>query len=177
MNTRPILILPGIHDSGPTHWQSLWLRQHPQMRRVEQRDWDHPHCGEWVAALEDAVRASGPDTVLVAHSLACLQLAHWAAATACRIHAAMLVAVPDPDGPAFPKEATGFSNPPMQRFAFPSLVIASSDDPYGGLPQARRCAPAWGSELVEIGAAGHINAASGLGDWPWGLAQLQTLAR
>jgi predicted alpha/beta hydrolase family esterase len=171
----PILILPGIHDSGPTHWQSLWLHQHPNMRRVAQRDWHHPVCSEWAAVLDDAVRESGPQTVLVAHSLACLQLAHWAATTRHRIHAAMLVAVPDPEGPAFPKEATGFSGVPLQPFAFRSLVIGSSDDPYGGLPQARRCAAAWGSERIELEGLGHINAASGLGDWPWGLAQLERL--
>ncbi len=171
----PILILPGIHDSGPEHWQSLWLRQHPSMRRVVQRDWNHPVCSEWAAVLDDAVREAGPQTVLVAHSLACLQLAHWAANTRHRIRAAMLVAVPDPEGPAFPKEAIGFSGVPLQRFAFRSLVIGSSDDPYGGLPQAQRCAAAWGSELIELEGLGHINAASGLGEWGWGLAQLQRL--
>ncbi len=130
--------------------------------------WDHPVCDVWVAALEAAVRSSEPPVVLVAHSLACLQLAHWAASTRCRIRGALLVAVPDPEGAAFPNEAIGFSPLPLRRFAFPSIVVASSNDPYGSIDHARRCADAWGSRLVEIGMAGHINAGSGLGDWPQG---------
>jgi predicted alpha/beta hydrolase family esterase len=139
---------------------------------VDQQDWDHPECDVWVAALEAAVRGSEPDVVLVAHSLACLQLAHWAASTRCRVRGALLVAVPDPEGVAFPREAIGFSPLPLGRFAFPSIVVASSDDPYGSVDHARRCTDAWGSRLVEIGAAGHINAGSGLGDWAEGQALL-----
>ncbi|MCY1380434.1 Serine hydrolase [compost metagenome] len=78
------------------------------------------------------------------------------------------MAVPDPEGAAFPSEAIGFSPLPLRRFAFPSIVVASSNDPYGSIDHARRCADAWGSRLVEIGMAGHINAGSGLGDWAQG---------
>src|SRR3954470_22488286 len=96
LDSRKILILPGHGGSGPRHWQTLWEAAHPSFRRVEQRDWLHPVCSEWVGKLEDAVAASGPDTVLVAHSLACLLVAHWAAASALPVSAALLVAVPDP---------------------------------------------------------------------------------
>jgi predicted alpha/beta hydrolase family esterase len=172
MTKASILILPGIGNSGPAHWQSRWQALMAHTRRVEQQDWDYPVCSVWVAALEAAVRRSEAPVVLVAHSLACLQLAHWAAATRCRIRGALLVAVPDPEGAAFPREAIGFSPLPLGRFAFPSTVVASSDDPYGSIDHARRCAGAWGSRLVEIGAAGHINASSGLGDWADGQALL-----
>lgn len=74
-----VLILPGIGNSGPQHWQTLWQNSHPDFVRVEQRDWDRPVCAEWVAALDAAVRAAGPQAVLVAHSLGCLAVAHWAA--------------------------------------------------------------------------------------------------
>jgi predicted alpha/beta hydrolase family esterase len=174
-DARPILVLPGIGNSGPDHWQTRWERRHPNVRRVQQDDWDRPRRDAWVARLEAAVRTSGPDTVLVAHSLGCLLLAHWAASTVLPVRAAMLVAVPDPQGPAFPPEATGFHPLPLRRLPFRSLVVASRDDPYGGLPQAQRCAAAWGSRLVDAGALGHINAASGLGDWPQGLAWLEEL--
>jgi len=132
-------------------------------------------CGVWVTALEAAVRESEPQVVLVAHSLACLQLAHWAASTRCRIRGALLVAVPDPAGAAFPREAVGFSPLPLERLAFPSIVVASSNDPFGSIDHARRCAGAWGSRLVEIGAVGHVNAGSGLGDWAQGQALLAEL--
>jgi uncharacterized protein len=176
-DTHPVLILPGIGDSGPAHWQTLWQRAYPRVRRVVQTDWDRPQCDAWSAALDAAVGESSPGVVLVAHSLACLLVAHWAASTRHVIHGALLVAVPDPSGPAFPAEATGFSPLPMQRLPFTSLIVASSDDPYGSLAHAHRCASAWGSRIVEVGAAGHINAASGLGDWPAGLAWLGELMR
>lgn len=168
MTKESIFILPGIGNSGDGHWQTRWQEQLPRTQRVEQQDWDHPVCDVWVAALEAAVRGSERPVVLVAHSLACLQLAHWAASTRCRVRGALLVAVPDPEGAAFPSEAIGFSPLPLRRFAFPSIVVASSNDPYGSIDHARRCADAWGSRLVEIGMAGHINAGSGLGDWAQG---------
>jgi predicted alpha/beta hydrolase family esterase len=173
MTHATILVLPGIGNSGPAHWQSLWQALLPNARRVAQRDWDHPVREAWVDALEAAVRECGDDVVLVAHSLGCLQLAHWAAATSCRIRGALLVAPPDPQGTAFPVEAVGFGPLPLARFAFASIVVASSDDPYGSIDHARRCAQAWGSRLVEIGPAGHVNASSGLGDWPQGRALLE----
>lgn len=170
-----MLILPGIGNSGPEHWQSLWEAEGAHWRRVEQRGWDRPVCAEWVASLEQAVKAAGPETVLVAHSLACLLVPHWAAATGQRIRSAFLAAVPDPDGPAFPAEATGFAPAPRAPLPFPSLVVASSNDPYASAAYARQCAQDWGSRFVDIGAAGHINAASGVGAWAEGRALLQTL--
>jgi predicted alpha/beta hydrolase family esterase len=167
-----ILILPGIGNSGPEHWQSLWEGADPALVRVRQRDWDHPRCEEWVQALE---AQSVPGAVLVAHSLACLVVARWAQTTRKSVRAAMLVAVPDPAGAQFPKEAAGFAQLPGRAFAFPSVVVASSDDPYGSLEHARACSRAWGSRLVEVGALGHINAASGLGDWPQGRRILASL--
>ncbi|MFT4184927.1 MAG: alpha/beta hydrolase, partial [Rhizobium sp.] len=61
-------------------------------------------------------------------------------------------------------------NPPRQRLPFPSLLVASTDDPYGPSGYAKESACIWGSELVDVGPLGHINAASGLGDWPEGQA-------
>lgn len=171
----PVLVLPGIGDSGPGHWQSLWEARQPSFRRVVQRDWNHPVCVEWAHALEQAVAASGVDTVLVAHSLGCLLTAHWATATDRRVKAALLVAVPDPAGPAFPAEASGFAFVRLP-LPFRSIVVASRDDPYADIAWSRACAAAWGSEFVDIGDAGHINAASGLGEWPQGMDLLRRLA-
>lgn len=176
MSTQ-VLVLPGIGDSGPEHWQSIWESEDPAFRRVFQNDWNHPIRSEWEAALEHAVSLSGPDTVLVAHSLACLLVAHWAGSTKQRIRAALLVAVPDPEGPAFPAEASSFSAVPLQPLPFQSIVVASTNDPFGSLAHAEHCATAWGSRLVTIGDTGHINAASGVGRWPEGRELLQGLMR
>jgi hypothetical protein len=169
------LVLPGIGNSGPNHWQSLWEKANPSFVRVQQRDWDRPVCAEWVEALDREIARLRDRPVLVAHSLGCLLLVHWAACSVSAVRAALLVAPPDPDGPAFPREAIGFSPLPMKPFAFPSAVVASTNDPYGSLAFAERCAISWGSRLVNIGAAGHVNAESGLGPWQEGLAVLEQL--
>lgn len=163
--SNPVLVLAGINNSGPTHWQTLWEEKYPNFSRLEHRDWDHPICSEWVADIENAVRVLGPNTVLVAHSLACLSVAHWAAKSTHPIKAAMLVSVPDPSGAAFPNEATGFGNVPNHRFNFPSIVVASTNDPFGSVDYMNECAIAWGSRFFKLGAYGHINSSSGLGDW------------
>ena len=173
-----VLTLPGIGDSGPQHWQSIWERDDASIRRVRQRDWDRPVCGDWVDALDRAVVEADADVVLVAHSLACLMLAHWVQQTARSVRGALLVAPPDPSGPNFPRDsALGFAPVPMDAFGFASIVVVSQDDPYDSLDFARRCAGAWGSRLVDIGSAGHINADSGLGSWPRGRALLAELAQ
>jgi predicted alpha/beta hydrolase family esterase len=56
----------------------------------------------------------------------------------------------------------------LVRLPFPSVVVLSSDDRYVSVERGRAFAAAWGSEVVELGAAGHINAASGYGPWPDG---------
>ena len=171
----PILILPGIGNSGPQHWQTLWEQRLPHAQRVNQRDWVRPVCGEWVRVLAAAVTSCPSPPVLVAHSVACLLVAHWASGSATPIKGALLVAIPDPDGSSFPADARGFSPLPVCPLPFPSIVVASSDDPFGSLSHAKACAAAWRSDVVEIGNAGHINAESGLGDWPEGYVLLQRL--
>jgi len=171
--TRPVLLVPGIGNSGPDHWQSAWERRHALVTRVAQRDWDHPHCAEWLEALDAEVVRLGPQTLLVAHSLACLLVAHWAARSPRPVRAALLVAVPDPTGLAFPAAAVGFGDVPRTRLPFDTTIVCSTDDPYSSLAFVRRCAGDWDAELVDAGSRGHLNAASGLGDWDDGWALVE----
>lgn len=170
------LHLPGIGNSGPAHWQSRWEAADPSIRRFAPGDWDRPDLNDWIAALEVAVQTAARPPVLVAHSLACLLVAHWRRTSAAPIDGAFLVAVPDPASPAFPAEAAGFRDVPEDRFDFPSLIVASTDDPYGSVDYGRMRARQWGGDLEVIGAAGHINGDSGLGDWPEGRALLSRLS-
>jgi predicted alpha/beta hydrolase family esterase len=163
-----VLILPGLYDSGPDHWQSHWVRTLPDVVRVEQRDWNTPARAEWVETLERAVAEHGPDVVLVGHSTGCALIAFWAASTARTVRGALIVAPSDTDAPSYPTGPTGWSPMPMTRISFPSIVVASTNDEYASVERARSFADAWGSTFVNIGAAGHINSASGLGDWPEG---------
>jgi predicted alpha/beta hydrolase family esterase len=170
-----VLILPGLYNSGPEHWQSRWEAEHPELVRVEQRDWETPDCGEWVETLDRAIAADTSPVVLVAHSLACCLVAHWAAVHRGPIRGALLVAPSDVEAPDFPTGATGFAPMPTAPLPFPSIVVASTDDPYLTLPRAERFAAAWGSRLVVVGALGHINSASGLASWPDGFDLLRQL--
>ena len=171
--TPSVLILPGFGNSGPQHWQTLWGLRHPDWQRVNLGHWDNPVCDDWVCTLDAAVQACPSPPVLVAHSLACLLVAHWAQRSALVLEGAFLVAVPDPQSECFPATARGFESVPMKPFAFRSLVVASANDSFGSLAHAKDCATAWGSAFVDIGQAGHINADSGHGEWAEGYALLQ----
>lgn len=176
----PVLIVPGIGNSGPTHWQTQWEQRHPGLTRVVQRDWDQPVSAEWVATLDAALQRHGP-AIVVAHSLGCLVVAQWLAQWAARrpanampaLRGVLMVAVPDPHGPSFPPQAQGFGALPTGRLPGPLTVVSSSDDPYAPSAFTARCVADWGAEHVHLGAAGHINAASGLADWPQGWALVE----
>ena len=176
------LVLPGYGGSGPRHWQTLWEKRDPkQFKRVNQRDWDHPDRAEWVGALGRTIADYPGDMILVAHSLACLLVPHWTQTSQARmrgrVRAALLVAPADPAGPAFPQSATGFAPLPMFPLPFPSLVVASTNDPYASIAFAAGAAQAWGSSCEIVGAKGHINVDSDLGDWPEGMGLLYGLVR
>lgn len=73
-----VLLLKGLYDSGPDHWQSLWERDQPSWQRVRQNDWTSPRGADWVAALQAVISASDTPVILVAHFLGCCLVAHWA---------------------------------------------------------------------------------------------------
>jgi uncharacterized protein len=167
---RPVLTLPGIYSSGPAHWQSLWEASHPRVARVPQRDWDRPVCTEWMQALDQAVAALDEPPILVAHSLGCLLAVRWAGQSARPVHAMLLVAVPDPEGPNFPGDAVGFAPLPQALGARRVTIVRSADDPYSSASFTASRVDTWNARHVAVGARGHINAESGLGDWPQGWA-------
>ena len=178
MNPADILLLPGWQDSGPAHWQSRWQAEHGY-RRVEQHDWLRPLRGDWIARLEDVVLQHAAPVVLVAHSLGCLLVAAWAAHSRHRhwVSAALLVAPPDVEREALRPLLTSWAPIPLQPLPFKSTLVCSSDDPYCSAERALQWASAWGSSLLDCGPRGHLNAESGLGDWPEGHAILMQLLR
>jgi hypothetical protein len=173
------LILPGLGNSGPEHWQSQFERIDPTCLRVMQDEWDAPRCADWAMRLESAIAAAPGHVVLVSHSSSCALVAHWAAsaprASLAKVRGALLVAPSDPEGPNYPLGPTGFSPVPMTPLPFRTIVVASDDDQYVTIERAREYAAAWRASLVELHAAGHINVAAGFGPWPEGYALLQSL--
>jgi uncharacterized protein len=173
-----VLLLPGWQNSGPSHWQSRWEHLYGYVR-VEQDDWLWPKRGDWMARLDDVLLQSEASAVLVAHSLGCQLVAAWSAHSqhTARIKAAMLVAPPDPERDDTPPQLYSWRPIVRERLPFASLVVSSSDDPYGSPERAAAMAGDWGSDLATVGARGHINGDSGLGDWPEGHAMLAALIK
>ncbi len=179
MHHSTTLILPGLGNSGPEHWQTAFERADVTSVRVVQDEWDAPACADWVTRLDEVVAATAGSIVLVAHSSSCALVAHWAAAASdvarAKIRGALLVAPSDPTGARYPVGPTGFAPVPMTTLPFTTIVVASDDDQYVTLERAKEYAAAWGAELVTLHGAGHINASAGFGAWPEGAALLASL--
>lgn len=167
-----IIIVPGWRDSGPGHWQTLWAQQLPNTLRVQQDDWMNPKRSAWVDRLSQTILAQEDQVVVVAHSLGCIAVSHLPEEATARIASALLVAPADPERRAV---LSDFAPVPYQRLSYHSIVVASNDDPYCPVRTAAAYARAWGSELVKLQHAGHINVESGHGFWPLGLGLLQSL--
>ena len=165
-----VIIVPGLHDSSPGHWQSRWHHGHPEFARVRQDDWDHPHLATWAARLGQVRGADSRPAELVAHRYGCLPAVHSIARDSGNVAGALLVAPADPD-----KFAVADLLPALP-LPCPAVLVASSNDPWMRADNAGRWADRWGCELVEGGPLGHINAESGLGDWPAGHRLLRRLA-
>jgi uncharacterized protein len=176
MKPENVLILPGWQNSGPDHWQSRWEALHGY-RRVDQHDWLRPRRGDWIARLENVVLGCEGPVVLVAHSLGCILTAAWAqvSRSTVRVQGALLVAPGDAEREALRGVLPSWAPIVRQRLPFPSVLVGSRNDPYCHFERAEALASAWGARFIDLGEAGHINAESGLGDWPAGHVLLTDL--
>ena len=192
MVTHPVtvLIVPGLRDQVASHWQTLLearlrtlgqaVASVPPMGRA---DLD---CATKVAAIEKAVKTIDGPIILVAHSGGCIMVAHWASQTqqAHRIYAALLATPPDFEQPmpeGYPTQQAlqqgGWFPVPREPLPFRSLVAASRNDPLGRFEMVTELAQSWGSDLLDLGEVGHLNPASGFGDWPLADTLIHQLAQ
>ncbi len=167
------LLVPGLRDHVPDHWQTLLQAQLPNARSVPPLEHDKLSCAARVAALDAALADIDGPVVLVAHSAGVMITVHWAAQNRRPIRAALLATPPDFDQPLPPGypdcatlEANGWLPAPRFALPFPSLVAASRNDPLAAYERIRGMAYAWGSRLVDLGEVGHLNPAAGYGPWP-----------
>jgi predicted alpha/beta hydrolase family esterase len=179
-----VLIVPGLRDHIPEHWQTLLQARLAKVRLVPPLETDKLSCTARVEAIERELTSIEGPVILVAHSAGVLMVAHWAARYQRQIKGALLAAPPDlnTDWPAnYPSpdtlNANGWAPLPSGRLPFPSLVAASSNDHLASFEAVARMADEWGSELVDLGAVGHLNPASGFGPWPQAEALIQQLDR
>ncbi|KQP49538.1 alpha/beta hydrolase [Pseudorhodoferax sp. Leaf274] len=175
-----VLTLPGWQGSGPGHWQTLWEQRHGD-RRVEQHDWTRPLRGDWLARLDEVLLGLPQEqgVVLAAHSLGCIQVAAWAdhSRLTARVRGALLVAPGDVEREDLRVLLPGWAPIVRRRLPFRSLLLGSRNDPYCTQERAQAMARDWGATYHDMGAGGHLNAASGLGDWPAARALLEELRK
>jgi predicted alpha/beta hydrolase family esterase len=171
------LLIPGVNGSGPGHWQRWWLANDPDAHFVRQDDWDRPRLSAWLSVVRKEI-AAAPGSLIVAHSLGCLLVPHLRAEDGRNVGAALLVAPADVEDATWTQPTIAAFGPvPLRELPFPSIVVASRNDPYVSFSRAREFADAWGGQLFDAGYAGHINVQSGHGAWAEGLALGRSLKR
>ncbi|MBO9676491.1 MAG: alpha/beta hydrolase [Sphingobacteriaceae bacterium] len=169
-------IVPGFGNSGPDHWQTYFEKSGDNFIRINQKEWDAPSNQDWIETIDSALAAYHPDhVVLIGHSLGCMAIANWAKAYQKKIKGALLVAPSDIEAPKYNFDTPGFDHVPLHKIDFKTIVVASTNDEWVTLERAEFFAKNWGSEFMNIGAAGHINANAGFGEWPEGLEILKKL--
>jgi predicted alpha/beta hydrolase family esterase len=171
-----ILIIPGLRDHVAEHWQTLLearLAPHRPVRSVPPLETDKLSCAARIEAIQGIVAGIDGPIIAVAHSGGVIMLAHWAQKYHRPLQGALLAAPPDFETPlpaGYPTlevlQANGWLPVPRTRLPFPSLVAASTNDPLARLERVETMARDWGSTLVNVGAVGHLNPASGYGEWP-----------
>ena len=173
------LIVPGWQGSADDHWQSHWQRSLPNSARVEQADWLAPQRKDWVAELQRSIAGDPRPTSLIANSLGCITVAHWAAQAPVellrRVRAALLVAPADVERANCPAALQNFAPIPQQQLPFPSQLIGSDNDSAASAARAIELARDWGSDAAILSGAGHINVKSGHQRWEQGFAYLYRL--
>jgi predicted alpha/beta hydrolase family esterase len=172
-----VLIVPGLRDHSAEHWQTLLaakLAKIHDVRTVPPLGRENLSCGERVRAIQSALQTINGSIILVAHSGGVIMLAHWAQwYQRADIVGALLATPADLETPmptGYPRlerlRAHGWLPMPRYRLPFASIVAASSNDPLASLPRVEQLAHDWGSACVHVGAVGHLNPASGFGEWP-----------
>ncbi|MGG5873624.1 alpha/beta hydrolase [Pseudomonas peli] len=173
------LIVPGWQGSADEHWQSHWQRSLPNSARVEQADWLNPKREDWVAELQRSIASDPRPTILIAHSLGCITVAHWAAQAPLeslrRVRAALLVAPADVERANCPPALQNFAPIPQHSLPFPSQLVGSDNDSAATAARAIELARDWGSDVAILSGAGHINVKSGHQRWEQGFAYLYRL--
>ena len=171
-----VLIVPGLRDAVDDHWQTLLEKRLQREARpvasVVPMGRDDLGCSARVAAIERTAQSIEGPIVAVAHSGGCIMLAHWARRTRRAVRGALLATPPDFEKPmpeGYPTmealRAGGWLPVPRKPLLFPSIVAASRNDPLGRFSRVTALASDWGSEVVDLGSVGHLNPASGYGQW------------
>lgn len=166
-----ILLVPGLHNSGPDHWQSRWHEHFPYWQRMTGLPWEKPDLTVWSAKLASKLRSRRSRVHLVAHSFGALTAIAAARLQPEKVASLFLVAPADSARFGIVDERL---EGPLQVSA---QLVASRNDPWMSFERAEYWSRQWQVPLFDAGNAGHINAQSGHGDWHQGLELLGSLYR
>jgi predicted alpha/beta hydrolase family esterase len=174
MSAATVVLVPGLRGHVEDHWQTRLAASLPGARMVTPLGRTNAGLRARVTMLDHVVEQVAGPVILVAHSAGVLVTAHWAAQYSPTRVLGALLATPATLATELPAEypsiaelrAHGWLPIPRQPLPFPSIVAASSNDPLANPVRLSGLAAAWGSRVHDLGAVGHLNGASGFGDWP-----------
>ena len=183
MTDATVVLVPGLRGHVEDHWQTRLAATLPNARTVPPLGKADPGLQTRITLLDQVLADVDGPVVLVAHSAGVLVTVHWAA----RFHRAAVVgallATPPTLATELPPEypsvrelrANGWLPIPRLPLPFPSIVAASENDPLANAVRLEALARAWGSRVHELGPVGHLNPASGFGEWPGALPLVDEL--
>lgn len=173
------IIIPGLHNSDEDHWQSTFERLKPnEFLRINQSNWEEPNCEDWIETIEKNLsNKDHSKLILIGHSIGCMAIVKWFEKFGHKIKGALLVAPSDSERENYPSYITGFVPIPTSKLPFPTIVVASTNDHVTDISRSKEFSENWGSTLVVLENAGHIEAKSGFGDWDQGLELVEELEK
>ena len=174
---QKILIIHGWGGSDKPHWQS-WLageiaKEYGCVSFLKFSDFDFPKKNIWKEELLKELDDFKPN-IVICHSLANILWFHLCNEESInKIEKLYLVAPPSLENEI--KEVRTFFpiKAPTNLHAKEALLICSTNDPYMSLEEAKSLKKALNIEMEILEDAGHLNADSGFGPWPWMLDKLK----
>ncbi|WP_022683837.1 RBBP9/YdeN family alpha/beta hydrolase [Sphingobium bisphenolivorans] len=166
-----VLTLAGREQPGPEHWLRRWEEELANCHSVSMGFWRHPRLESWVHALHEAISRSERPVIVVARGLACYavsNLASEAGSSVEKVAGALLVAPPDLDRASADPGFASFRSVSQSPLPFPSIVVASRDDPRMSFDGALSLAQRWGSRWTDGGRIGSASGMAGMENWTFG---------
>jgi predicted alpha/beta hydrolase family esterase len=158
-----ILFIPGEPALDESHWLARWQGRLSTGRRLEVDHADAENPAVWIGKVARAVNEAERPVVLVAHGPGVTAAVHAAADFTAPVAGSFFVA------PADPVSGQNRFDPfPAGPLPFPSLLVASRDDPHCDFSRAEEFASDWGSLFIDAGNVGRLDVHSGHGPWPEG---------
>jgi predicted alpha/beta hydrolase family esterase len=183
MTDTTVVLVPGLRGHVEDHWQTRLAAILPNARTVRPLGRDEPDLTARVSLLDQIVEDVDGPVVIVAHSAGVLVTVHWAATYEGTSVVGALLATPPAFAADLPPEYpsvsqlrhNGWLPVPRRPLPFPSILATSTDDALGNPVRLRAMANAWGSREHSLGAVGHLNPASGFGEWAGATSLIEEL--